>query len=237
MESREIEASSIRVTELVQVYARFLRDAQRAPINTLAEFMALAARLLLGKLQALFPVPLIDEDEADMEGGEAPDEEDIMFMLRRYRPYREAARHLAELQTRPERHFSRPAEEGPATFDLGDLYSLSYLWWTLLQNQSGRDPSGEEDAREWDDFLYDEVPDLIPDAVQVDSKMEEMRQILAGGETLDLKELIPSGSGRTILIVTLLALLELSRLREINIVQKEVLGHVQVSIASCPVIA
>lgn len=236
MESREIEASSIRVTELVQVYARFLRDAQRAPINTLAEFMALAARLLLGKVQAIFPVPLVDEDETDTSDPEDLDEEDLMFMLRRYRPYREAARHLADLQARRERHFTRPAEEGPATFDLGDLYSLSYFWWKLLQRQSAG-AMKEEDARDWDEYFYEEVPDVIPDEIQVDSKMEEIRQILAGGKTLDLQDLIPQGSGRTVLIVTLLALLELSRLREIDLVQKEVLGHVQISIASSVVTA
>lgn len=233
VESREIEAASISVSELVRAYAAFLQDNRRVPINTLAEFMALAARLLVGKLKALFPAPGIEDIELEAEDID-PDDDDLMAILRRYRPYRNAAQELAELQKRRERHFSRPPEEGPAFFDLGDLYSLSYFWWKLVESPSLQ-PHEQEGESWWDDDIVEGVPDAIPEGVQVDRKMEELRERLSTGQNLSLRELVDPFGGRPLLIVTLLALLELSRLGDVNIRQKEVLGDVRIEIASCPV--
>ncbi len=236
VESREIEASTIRVSELVQAYGQFLRDSERVPINTLGEFMALAARLLLGKLQALFPIPVPDEEELDPDMPDDIDEDELMSMLRRYRPYRKAAEILAELQKKRERHFFRSAEEGPASFDLGDLYGLSYFWWKLLARESARTGIEEdENLAPWEDSLYEEVPDVIPEEIQVDERMEELRELIGNGRTFSLNELLSCERSRPLLIVTLLALLELSRLGELNIRQKEVLGDVRISAAHCPV--
>lgn len=231
VESREIEAASISVNELVHAYAVFLQDNRRVPINTLAEFMALAARLLVGKLKALFPIPGIADNGQETED---LDDEDLMVILTRYRPYRNAAQNLIQLQKHRERHFTRPPEEGPAFFDLGDLYSLSYFWWKLTETP-GTQPPETEEGDWWDDHIPEGVPDAIPEGIQVDLKMEDLRNKLSGGQDLSLKDLMDPFGGRPLLIVTLLALLELSRLGEVNIRQKEVLGDVRIELVTCPV--
>lgn len=235
VENREIEAASISISTLVRVYAAFLKDNHRVPINTLAEFMSLAARLLVGKLKALFPAPEIEITTHETDDFCTDDSDDLMAMLKRYRPYRNAAQKLLRLQEQRNRHFCRPPEEGTDFFDLGDLYSLSYFWWRLTESPR-RLPYAKDDGEGWwDDDLAEGVPDSIPEGIQVDRKMEDLREKLSDGLNLSLHDLVGPTGGRPVLIVTLLALLELSRLGEISIRQKEVLGDVRIEIVSCPV--
>lgn len=55
VESGEMSASEISVSELIRVYSDFLIRNERATINEMAAFFSLTARLLLGKLKAILP--------------------------------------------------------------------------------------------------------------------------------------------------------------------------------------
>ncbi|MBL3572372.1 MAG: segregation/condensation protein A [Synergistaceae bacterium] len=223
VETREIEAAAVPLAEVVHRYAAFLLERRDISIARVAEFLALAARLLLGKIQALFPgYPKADpEDSSDLTEGE-----DLTSLLERYRPYRKAAAYLGHLQTQRERHFLRPPEEGPPYYDLGDLWGLALLWWERIASCNRARHKVQES---WDEEIDDGIPEAIPDEDQVERRMEELASRIAvtrGG--LSLRVLIRREKGRMDLIVTLLALLEMSRLGRVALVQEEVLGDVQV---------
>ena len=80
------------------------------------------------------------------------------------------------------------------------------------------------------DFLAvvkDDIPDAIPEERQVEQRMEELlRSIRKKG--LSLRDLLEERN-KKILIVTLLALLEMSRLGMVRITQSETLGDVLVA--------
>ena len=110
-----------------------------------------------------------------------------------------------------------------ATVDLGDLYSLSLQWLELLdRRRSARLELLDED--DWDDGG---VPAQIPDEVQVENRMERvLERLTAFSEGLSLRSLLKEEPGRGALVVTLLALLELSRRNFVTLVQKELFGDV-----------
>ena len=62
VESRAIAASRVRVSDVVRLYGAYLARGDVMTIREMAEFFALAARLLLGKLQALMPGIFQEED-------------------------------------------------------------------------------------------------------------------------------------------------------------------------------
>lgn len=223
VESREIEAASVPLAEVVHRYASFLLRSREVPISRAAEFLALAARLLLGKIRALFPDRSCEEAVENQEGAE---EEDLLALLERYRPYRRAAALLARLQKERERRFLRPSEEGPLFYDLGDLWSLSLLWWERIaacRNRRSETVADDEVGRD------DGIPEAIPDEVQVERRMAELALLVADeAEEWTLSRLIRRERGRIDLIVTLLALLEMSRLGRISLRQEEMLGDVQI---------
>ena len=67
-------------------------------------------------------------------------------------------------------------------------------------------------------MLWDEIPDAVPEERQIEERMDELMRIVAG-RRLPLGELLAERSKKT-LIVTLLALLELSRLGMVHIIQR-----------------
>ena len=127
------------------------------------------------------------------------------------------------LKAKAHRRRFRKGEALDPFFDLGDLYSLSLQWLELLdRRRSARLELLDED--DWDDGG---VPAQIPDEVQVENRMERvLERLTAFSEGLSLRSLLKEEPGRGALVVTLLALLELSRRNFVTLVQKELFGDV-----------
>ena len=231
VESREIEAYSVSLSEVLSQYVTYLLTARRATLAELAEFFSLASRILIRKVRSLIPrdpaeseteVEDIAEDEAIYELSE----EEIAMMLERFKPYRSAAARLDEFKRDREKSFVRVCEEGggPPWFDIGDLFSLSTLWWNMIEGYS------RARSRSAMDSFMDEIPDAVPQEVLVDNRMEEIKSLMAESRSATLSALLRHfGAGA--LIVTLLALLELSRLGKIGVSQAEEWGDVFVEAA------
>lgn len=219
---REMDPVKLNLTELISQYVRFLMESKRTTLNEMAEFFSFASRLLLRKVHSLFPSQQADVEDVLPEEDDGYTEEELLRMLENFRPYRAAAAYLAERQRVRERCFSRALDEDAAPFyDLGDLYSLASRWYELLDDYSRR-----ASVSDWDDgTIWDEIPDAVPEERQVEERMDELLGIVRKGKRLGLRELL-SERGRKALIVTLLAMLEMSRLGMVRIEQGDTLGDV-----------
>lgn len=229
VEAREMDALSLNLTELVTQYIDFLVRAKGATLNEMAEFFSFASRLLLRKVHSLFPGQEPEDSSELLPDDEAVEsEEELRFIIGRYRPYRAAARRLAAFKAERERSFLRVTDvEDNYYYDIGDLETLASRWWETCARYEERIRAAEYDGEA---MLWDEIPDAVPEERQIEERMEELRRIVACGRTLPLAELLTDRNPKT-LIVTLLALLELSRMGEVHIIQPETLGGVE--IAAC----
>jgi segregation and condensation protein A len=231
VESSAIDASSVKLTDVLSQYVSYLLRSKKTTLAELAEFFSLASRLLIRKVRSLLPGT--SEEEGDASAGEGEygecvaedkelSEEALAAMLKRFRPYRIAAMRLDEMKKRRERSFVKISDEGgPPWFDIGDLYSLARLWWSLIEEYSrvrAHDPM--------EGFMED-VPDAVPQEIQVDGRMNDIRSLLAAAGKARLSSLLEY-FGRGGLIVTLLALLELSRLGNIGLAQPEEWGDIEI---------
>jgi segregation and condensation protein A len=226
IESSEIDVSQVSLSEVLSQYVSYLLTARKATLAELAEFFSLASRILIRKVRSLLP-RASDEDEADATGwedggGEEVDDGKLAEMLERFKPYRSAAARFEEMKSIREKSFVRISDEGgPPWFDIGDLYSMAMTWWNLIEEYS-RDKA--RSARM--DFM-DEIPDATPQEVQVDNRMDEIRSFVAESSRTTLSALL-GHFGNKALIVTLLALLELSRLGGIRVWQTAEWGEIEV---------
>lgn len=225
VEVREFDAVKVNLTELVTQYINFLVTAKGATLNELAEFFSFASRLLLRKVNALFPG---QEEEGPQEL--PPDdyiesEEELAEIIARYRPYRAAAGRLASAKTERERSFLRVAdEEDNYYYDIGDLDTLASKWWETLARYEERTAQAKYDEEL---TVWDEIPDAVPEERQIEQRMDELMRVVRG-RRLGLGELLADRNPKT-LIVTLLALLEMSRLGLVHLIQTETLGGVEIA--------
>lgn len=224
VESRELDALKLNLTELVKQYINFLVRARGATLNEMAEFFGFASRLLLRKVDSLFPSREPDEPQ------EAPPEdyiepEELENIIARYRPYRAAAQRLAEMKALRERCFLRVTDEEDCYYyDIGDLDTLASKWWELLALYEERTRAAEYEE---DTAIWEEIPDAVPEERQIEQRMDELMSLLHG-RRLPLGELLGERNAK-VLIVTLLALLELSRLGAVHIIQSETLGGIEIA--------
>ena len=220
VESRELEAARISVGQVVRIYGAYLANTGKVPVSVVSEFLVLAASLVLNKVVSLLP-------GRESAGGETAEEVpgEVLEKLARYRPYRAAARHLLVLKERQDRFFCRIVpEDGEASYDLGDLFSLCRLWWNLIgerKSSPGNKALFPDGEREWDG-----IPSALPEEEQIGRKIEEIRGLLERGAGERLSCLLRKNRSVSMFVVTLLALLEMSRAGLVRIIQEELFGDV-----------
>lgn len=238
VESRQFQASQLKITQLVRIYGVYLARTQHASVDTLVEFFYMVAGLLLEKTRALLPRSDAFDEPITDEELEAVDEDAIMESLSRYRPYRAAYRWLGERLERENRCFRRlPSEEENAQadvdYDVGGLYFMCRVWWGIYERyeeekKRRRAQLLEEDAADWDGFTNEPVPD----EEQIQTRIAELEEQLQEEGTLFLNALCrtvrSSIRGIRALVVTLLALLEMCRMGKITIEQEALFTDVKV---------
>lgn len=228
IESREIDVKKISVSTFVKIYSNFLYNTERASISAISDFITAAAAIVLGKVTALVPVRRKteeeNENEDDAENELLISEEKLAEMLERYRPYRYASFYLEHLKVNSDLCVKRSLPEDAPLFDLGDLYGIASLWWkyyeTLFKNGSSNDDPQM--------FRMDGIPFAIPEEQQVENRMAELEEIIEEHKETDLRSILGDSPDISILVVTLLALLEMARLGRIKVIQERLFGNVRI---------
>jgi len=221
VESRQMQASKIKMTQLVRIYGAYLSKTQKASVETMAEFFFMVASLLLQKTISLLPAANPSEDpEFWDEPGDAHEEgleEEMLERLARYRPYRTATAWLEERKARQDRHYRRAAadeQSGEPRYDIGDLYFLSRIWWGLLERKlpNGRAVDIVDDMDTGDIEEWDGMPSALPEESQIQGRITELEEKLALHSELSLNALWAIAPSVQVLVVTLLAVLEMCRM-------------------------
>ena len=231
VESRQMQAAKIKVAQLVRIYGAYLAKTQKASAEALAEFFFMAAELLLQKTLSLLPSApeeYIEDEEPDPAG-----EEDLLARLARYRPYRAATACLEEHKARQDRCFRRIPEENAngeefqeePSYDIGDIYFLSRIWWGLIERASRKESRAEDFSVEDE---WDGMPEALPEESQIQSRIVELEEKLAVNPVLSLNALWAVSPSVKTLVVTLLAILEMCRMGKAAIEQEVLFSDVRI---------
>jgi segregation and condensation protein A len=158
----------------------------------LADFLVVAAKLLLIKSRVLLPQPEAPPQSEEDEG------EDLVRQLIEYRRFKEAARHLREIEALGQRSYIRlvAMPELERTVDLGDV-TLDDLLQAVLSALSIKPPAPSVNGT------------VSPITVTVSGQMALIERETARGRAASFVGLLKRAETRLEIIVTLLALLEM----------------------------
>ncbi|MGB3996251.1 MAG: segregation/condensation protein A [Acetomicrobium sp.] len=221
LESRQIEASQVNVSEVIKVYASYLLRSEKMSLSEIAEFLTKAATLVLSKVRALFP------QTAD-EIGEEDKEEDVTLdasgtpSSTSLHPFRVAAIYLEILSYRRSKHFTRQVEEVRPLYEVGDLYFLASLWWSLINKFNSKTKPSAQDMV---NLLIKEDPEET-----IEARIEDIKNSLSRRKELTLLELLKDKTGKSFVVSTIVALLELARIGIIYLNQKQQFGDIYVKL-------
>jgi segregation and condensation protein A len=210
IESRQLDVLTVPLAELADAYVTHLAEHPVEPAQ-LAEFVAVAAQLILIKSRSMLPgeVAPTGADTTD-----EPDEEELRRRLIEYRVLRDVARVLGErdlvapMQRREPRESDLPVASVaplPATLLADAMHALSAI------------PEPEPAP-----------PEIVAREITIAMQIAVLRAALAAGGRVVLQQLLATCRSRTEATVTLLATLELVRRRQVRVQQKDLFGPIVV---------
>jgi segregation and condensation protein A len=207
VERDEIDIFQVSLAALTEAYLAEVAALERRDPVEMAEFLWLAARLLLLKSIRLLPGEEPDDEEADLLGWE----EDVRGRLLEYRAYKEMAERLMERAAADEPSYPAPAREVEVEGQEEPLQVAALV--AAFQSVLARLPPRP--------MVF------VGTRWTVEDKLEVLHLRLRSGG-FELIELILGCQDRLEAVITFVAVLELLRRGEIRVRQEQNFGRILV---------
>jgi segregation and condensation protein A len=216
IKKEEVDIYEVNLTRLATQFIEYIDTMRLLDLEIAGEFLVMASTLMYIKSRELLPV----EQQAQVEGeddGEDPRWE-LIRQLVEYKKFKDAAAQLQALEARQEDTFPRApaklefASEGPPRQD-ASIFDLVNAVSTILKRFTRR-----EDLRE-----------IFEDKWSVSEKIEFLLRLTSERAPVRFSELFDTVTSRSEVVVTFLALLELIRLKQLTVLQRESFGEIEIA--------
>ena len=220
IERNQLEITTISLVSVTDQFIHYVRTWEGlAPLPQLAEFVAMAARLLLIKSRSLLPAPPRVEAHND-DSDPLEDAEQLRKRLLEYKMAREIAQALRERELAGLQSFPRPGRllnaESMADFQPPQIIgvsaaALAAVFRRVLTEKRLSQP--------------EELP--LP-AVTVAEKIEEVERLLKAEGSTTLEAVLQRATSRFMVVVLFLAVLELWHQSRLIVRQDDLFGPIEI---------
>ncbi|MBI2098877.1 segregation/condensation protein A [Candidatus Uhrbacteria bacterium] len=208
IESEELPITEVSLAEVAEQYVAHLQAIEEKNPEELADFLLVAAKLLLIKSRVLLPsLDLnLEEDGISLED-----------QLKLYKEYAQASKTVQAIIGK--RAFSWPRQKAP-------------LQAGIFTPPKGLNPG--KLAAVFRDILRALAPvsklpgAAISRAISIKEKIEELRRLILSKAQINFSQIMRGAKSKTEVIVSFLALLELIKQKIVNVSQKELFEDISV---------
>ncbi len=206
---KEIDIVDVSLAQILEEYLEWVKTLTELDLDTIGDFLAIAAHLLLMKVRVLLPVRKLEAEEAL--------EDDLLStdfqheMIQQYRTFRELAEGLAVREKCVLQHYSRPSSYVENDKEDGEEVSFLELLRALKSVIAKAGPHSYV---------------ISMDEANIESRVEEILKILTVKGQIIFQELFSHQTSRIEIIVTFMAILELVRVRKIDVQQKRLFDDI-----------
>lgn len=214
IERQELDITAISLASVTDQFIAYLGAMRDVPAGVIADFLVVAARLLLIKSRLLLPKPPILEDEEEGDPGEA-----LVRRLREYKRFKQAAQHLRSLEQANLHSFLRvaPPPVLETRLDLAGV-SLHDLLAALSQALQATPELASAD------------PLVSPRKVTVHEKIELITRLVRESRAITFAEVLTGAGSRVEVVVSLWAVLEMIKRGRLQARQSELFGEIMLSV-------
>jgi len=216
IEARQLDVLTVPLGRLAEAYLDALATLPGDRLGNVSGFVAVAAQLILIKSQAILPRP--PKMAAIPLDGEPDPEAELRARLLEYRRFRDAGRVLGE-RDGVGRLYRRDAEVAASSGRAG----------ARPPERPPLPPASLPAALRRLARVVPVVPvppEVMPRTVTIAERTAVIRAALRGADMVVLQDLLASVRDRVVVAITFLAMLELSKRREITIEQAEPWGPI-----------
>lgn len=215
IKKNDMDIINIPIVEITDQYMRFIDLMKMLDLDTVGDFLVMAATLMQIKSRMLLPpAPSeIEEEEDDPR-------DELVKRLQEYKRFKEIADILKEKETERNQLFSRQYEEETLKKfkkDAEEVYFEANLFDLINAFSSALKKIPEEIIHE-----------IIKEEYTVEKKIHAILQVLLTQPSIRLNSLFEQSRSKLEVVVTFLAVLELIRLKEIKAVQQRAFSEIEI---------
>ena len=211
IEDQKLEITKVSLASVTEQYIQVLNQSAKDQIKTteLADFLVVAARLLLIKSRALLPF---------LEWGEEEEVEDLTKQLKIYKEYLEAMKQVQSMISKKRFAFSRAKLLVDKEVDFAPP--------PKLKKDKLRDVFAEV-IRALDPFLN--LPtEVVRKTINIQEKIAQIRERIFKQATTRFSEILKEAKDKTEVIVSFLAVLELMKQKTIIVKQDKIFEDITI---------
>jgi len=211
----EVDIYEVSIERITSQYLEYIDTFKILNIDLASEFVVMAANLMYIKSRTLLP-------RHEQPPGEEIEEEDPRWELIRqlveYKKFKDAAGYLEEREAEQQRIFAGVTEETEAEEE--EAVPLPNVGiFDLIRAFQGILKRFEDEA---------ELNEIVDDRFTTGDKIDHLLKVVERGQSIRFQELFAQATSKAEVVVTFLALLELIRLNEFRVRQKEALGEMEI---------
>jgi len=206
IEEEELDISEVSLAKVTEQYLNYLEQVQDLPMGELADFLVVAAKLLLIKSKILLPTLELEEEEGDLEQ-----------QLKIYRIFLEASKVIQKTISRKKFAYFR---ENKRIRDMEPIFNPPKSITALNLKMLFQGVLGNIEP------ILKLPQEMIKKTVSIQEKINEIREMILKKSSLSFGALLSKAESKTEIIVTFLAILELVKNQSVQVLQKNIFDDI-----------
>lgn len=213
IEKEEMDITQISLANVADQYVTYIRQAKNINPDEMADFLVVAARLLLIKSKALLPY-LYPEEEEDIE--------ELEHQLRMYKEFIEASKKIDKMLDK--KHF---------------MFAREFNRKVVMANSGAFSPpkklTKEEMGSVFEEFLDRIKPaekleeETLDHKINIEDKIFDIQDMLLNRIKVSFDKVMKLAKNKTEIVVSFLAILELMRQREVVLTQDSLFAEILIT--------
>lgn len=212
IEKEELKIAELSLAKIADQYLEYIKNNENIHLENLADFLSVAAKLILIKSRALLPIlKFTDEEEGEIK--------DLARQLEEYRKFKEAAQKLGRIASLGRLAYSREGYAGVASFfyppENLNIFDLKKHFQAVLQEIPIIEKLEEEFVRE---------------VMTLEQKINDLQGMLRKKVETCFSEVASCAKDKIEIIVSFLAMLEMVKQKLIHVEQEELFKEIKMKV-------
>lgn len=210
IQEQKLNITELALSEVTEQFLAYVKNLENIDATALADYLSIAAKLLVIKSKAI--LPSLEVEDMEEESGE-----DLASRLILYQQFKEAAKWLKTRDAMRQQSFIRT---------LVFSERISFLPDPELR---------PEHLREAADGILQILKELdnlpkaqIREAISIQDKIKELQMLLSDKIETSLNDLLKTAKNKPEIIITFLALLELTKQRLLSVEQEDLFTDITI---------
>lgn len=215
IKKNDVEITDIPIAEITDQYMEYIEMMKMLDLDIVGDFLVMAASLMQIKSKMLLP-----PDPAEIEDPEEDPRDELARRLLEYKKFKEIADQLGGHERERKDLYGRALDEEykeQLKNEAKEVYVEASLFdlITAFQEAAHRKPE-------------DIIHEITKEEFTIEQKIHHILQVIIKDESIMIFDLFNSCRSKREMIVTFLAMLELIRIKEIKIFQKNNFSDIQI---------